>query len=376
MQIKKTLEKLNNLFQKWGLEKDDWSLVGEWALRLRGYDIQPRKGHIDIQVNRRKLPWKVRPGEDSTIPPKNSREFQVFKEFVRQTRFGPHLIPLPLDPCGMGVIVKDSTFYSLPDKNKIRIEKPKAQIIQRVKILKSYVKQGVWDEKKIKRWLDYFQLVKKAAEKKKDEKLIRACQLALKNCEEMKTKFTKSSEIEWKKLGQWKNALLFLYFIYEGEKKNFLTGLGLGKRTEMKNRLYLESKYMVDERDWEYLRNCVQGRIEEDKMFFKKYAAQCYKANQQLLSISEKIKELQNVDSLTNEQLKKFFVQYMEIVESNIPFLDSFVIIDEILAERIQKALFQLLKKRKMKISFLADYLNELTPPKKLVLWFVNTRNF
>lgn len=171
--------------RKWNLRRDDWVLTGEYAWGLQGYKFKPRKGHLDILVDRRKLSWKIKKSDASTIPPKDSLKFQQLREFINKTKFGPHLLPLPIGKVKwqtLGRMKRQSQLYTLPNKRKIRIHKVSKLVEDRANIL---LEIGIhtWDKLKIKRWLEDFAYFKKFAEKKKDRKVAEICGRALKRCE-------------------------------------------------------------------------------------------------------------------------------------------------------------------------------------------------
>lgn len=67
MKIEKVLEKLEELFRKWGLGPNDWILIAHYAMRLLGYKVKLRKGHLNTMVNKDKLPWEA--GEGYVVSP-------------------------------------------------------------------------------------------------------------------------------------------------------------------------------------------------------------------------------------------------------------------------------------------------------------------
>lgn len=188
MKVQKVLEKLEELLAKWNLGQDDWVLAGDYAWRLQGYEFEPRKGHLNIFVDRKTLPWKVGELDETAIPPKNSEGFRQLKEFIKETKFGPHFLPLPVGKFKSHTIekaVKQSQLYTLSNKRKIRIQKVSEAVKDRAIVLLEVGIQ-IWDEPKIKRWLEDFRRFKKFAEKKNDEEVIRTCNSVLKRCREVK----------------------------------------------------------------------------------------------------------------------------------------------------------------------------------------------
>lgn len=72
MKLDKALEKLEELFRKWGLSKDDWILIGPYAEMLQGYEREIREGHFNTILNKDKVWWET--SQNETIPPKDSTD--------------------------------------------------------------------------------------------------------------------------------------------------------------------------------------------------------------------------------------------------------------------------------------------------------------
>jgi phosphohistidine swiveling domain-containing protein len=187
MRFKKVLEKLEELLRGWGISYKDWILGKEYAWQLQGYKIKPRRGHLDVLVRKRKLPWKVRIKEFSAFPPKNSKALKQLKNFIKETGFAPHFLPYPLfgNP-PFETFLKGSQIYVLPNKRKI-------QVLEISKNLKNFadviLRAGkYWDVSQIKRWMRYFERIKKFAEKKNDKKVVKLCKSVIERCKRIKVK--------------------------------------------------------------------------------------------------------------------------------------------------------------------------------------------
>jgi phosphohistidine swiveling domain-containing protein len=191
MKLEKVLEKLDELLSNWRLSRDDWILTGEYAWRLQSYKFQLRKGHLDVFVDREKLPWKVGKLDATAIPPKDSLEFKQLKKFIKQTKFGPHFLPIPIGKVKWQTIKltrKQSYLYSLPNKRKIRIHKVSEAVKMRTKVFLTAGIEG-WSEPKLKRWLHDFIQFKRFAEKKNNKEIVKTSNLAIEKCKEAIEKF-------------------------------------------------------------------------------------------------------------------------------------------------------------------------------------------
>lgn len=111
MKIEEVLEKLEELFRTWNLGTDDWVVTGPYAFKLQGYKVKLREGHLNVLINKAKLWWKTHGME--AFPPKASREFKQFKEWMRATGFDSDLIPK--SPKDMKRLRENSVLYPLPN---------------------------------------------------------------------------------------------------------------------------------------------------------------------------------------------------------------------------------------------------------------------
>ena len=116
MKLEKVLEKLKELFGKWGLEQKDWILVANYAVKLQGYDVRLRKGHFNTIVDKKKLPWNVKEGFE-IFPPKNSIWSKDYIEWMKLTGFETDLIAY--DSRKIKKYLKYSITYKLPNKGSI-----------------------------------------------------------------------------------------------------------------------------------------------------------------------------------------------------------------------------------------------------------------
>jgi phosphohistidine swiveling domain-containing protein len=190
MKLEKVLEKLEELLRGWGLTYKDWVLTGERAWALQSYKISARKAHIDIFVNRKKWPWKTQPEDISTFPSPKSIQFLQLKEFIVKTKFSPHFLPVPLKLKYHPIeeLRKNSKFYILANKKKIRIHKISEDFKDRIKTL---LKEDLsnWKEETVKRWFKNFEQVKRIAERKKDREMIKILNQGLEKLVEIQREF-------------------------------------------------------------------------------------------------------------------------------------------------------------------------------------------
>jgi phosphohistidine swiveling domain-containing protein len=178
MRLKRALEKLKELFGKWGLSEDDWVLIADYAFRLQGYNVKVREGHLNVMINEEKLPWKVslKTKTISIFPPKNSKEAKQYEEWMKTTKFDTDLIPVSSKE--MKEILRNSILYTLPNGEKIRVMKPLAMLKKMEEHLKHCTEEEAGKEKGAY-LLEHVEDCRRAAIEKGDEKLTKECERIL-----------------------------------------------------------------------------------------------------------------------------------------------------------------------------------------------------
>jgi len=121
MGIEEVLENLEELFSQWGICNQDWVFTAQYAFRLLGYDVGVREGHLNIQVNKAKIPWKVGKALE-THPPINTKHSKGCLRFQEKTGFEFDIAPS--NPENFKRKIKYTVHYSLPNGKKIRVQTP------------------------------------------------------------------------------------------------------------------------------------------------------------------------------------------------------------------------------------------------------------
>jgi len=175
--IKDVLEKVYKLYVGWGLIRDNWVLVDEYAFLLQGYDVKAnevRTRHIDTLIEKESWPWHVYNGFRG-IPPIDSKAWREYEEFRKET--GHELDFLIGDE---EMVRRPRTIYKLPNGKEIWVMKP----LEMVKLLYQYALKRLSKidvgKEKLNEWWEKVKIIKIAAIKKGDEILAEYCRNILK----------------------------------------------------------------------------------------------------------------------------------------------------------------------------------------------------
>lgn len=191
MKIKSVLENIEKLFSQWGILAGDWVFTAQYAFRLQGYDVEVRKGHLNIQVKKTKIPWNV--GEAlETHPPLNTKFSKQYLQFERNTGFEFDIAPV--SPKDFKRKAKHTISYTLPNGKKIRVQTPRGGL-EELDIIFSMCNSKGWGEEKGYRVMPAVEDQWRAILKKKEFKLAEAYEKLIKKYEHF-TKPPKSKPLE------------------------------------------------------------------------------------------------------------------------------------------------------------------------------------
>lgn len=215
MRLEIVLEKLEELFRNWGLEKDDWILIANYALKLQGYLYKLRKGHFNTMVNKDKLPWDVKEGYE-IFPPKNSEWTKKLSLWIKSTGFETDLIAYSSQE--LKKYIKYTILYRLTANRVIRLLTMEGNL----KILDDYLvhcnEKEVGKEKGIY-LLKEIENMCKAARKKGDIENVSLSSKILKKYEYLrkKEKYFKKKDKEFKGIVAYKGKVIGKVMIIPGK---------------------------------------------------------------------------------------------------------------------------------------------------------------
>lgn len=183
MKVEKVLVNLEKLLSKWGISNSNWIFAAQYAERLLGYDIKVREGHLNILVNRTRIPWEF--GEDlETYPPADTKYYQQYKNFMNQTGFEFDIVPV--SPREFQKKIKKTVSYPISSSEKILVQTPWGGLDELDYILSKCNREG-WGEEKGFRVYPHLGDIRKAALKKGEKELVDAY-------EKLATKYSKFSK--------------------------------------------------------------------------------------------------------------------------------------------------------------------------------------
>jgi len=191
MELEKVIEKLEKLLRKWGIKRDQWILIANYALKLQGYESKLRKGHFNTILYKEKLPWKVKEGFE-VFPPKNSAWEKDNIKWMKETNFETDLIPY--NSRKVKKYLKYSILYKLPNKRLVRLITMEGNLIS----LNDYLVHCREEEAGIAKGvylLDVIEDLKKASEKKEDKKSVSLANKILKKYAFLKQKKQRKQKI-------------------------------------------------------------------------------------------------------------------------------------------------------------------------------------
>ena len=171
-EIETALIKVSKIFRRWGPTNQDWVVVDEIAYFLQGYEVMGKEmqtRHLDIYVDTEKLPWHPSV-ERSIIPPPNSRFFEKYTEFMKDSGFGLDMLKK-----APGIFEQPVVLYKLKNGNEVQLMEVGAMTRQFwEKTLMHYSLEDVGEEK-VREWLDKLKLIRTAAIKRENRILADDC---------------------------------------------------------------------------------------------------------------------------------------------------------------------------------------------------------
>lgn len=176
MKIEVVLENLEVLFTKWKISTSDWVFTAQYAFRLQRYDVKVRKGHLNIQVKKTKIPWEVGKALE-THPPLNTKFSRQCLQFERKTGFEFDIAPVSSKDFRRKA--KHIISYSLPNGKKIRVQTPRGGL-EELDIIFSMCNDKGWGEEKGYRVMPAVEDQWRAILKKKEFKLAKVYEKLIK----------------------------------------------------------------------------------------------------------------------------------------------------------------------------------------------------
>jgi len=170
---------LANLLKELGMS--DGVIVDQFAYRLIGINIKLEQNWINIVVDKDKLSWTPKQPSLREISLVNHPRYELCEKFRKKFKTALRIIPEDSQ------ILKTLSYqYLLPFGKILNVAYPIKNIQGFTGLVEKYIakeklEKGSFAKKEVLRWIRNTQKVLDYANSKTDRKLIKACQLCLKN---------------------------------------------------------------------------------------------------------------------------------------------------------------------------------------------------
>ena len=128
--------------------------------------------------------------------------------------------------------------------------------------------------------------------------------------------------------------MLFQWYVFEGGKKPYVKS-SLGIDFGFLNQKIVTDGIFIDVNEWAKLEKVLSSRIEKDPDYYQKFINLCYKCADRLIGESEKIGRMQGLQNISDQELLKLYKDYQISVLKSIPFLDTTLVLNNILTKSL-----------------------------------------
>ena len=169
-------------------------------------------------------------------------------------------------------------------------------------------------------------------------------------------------KIKWQLIVKARTALLFEWYVFEGNKaKIFKSSLGI--RFGQVNEKIVSDEISIDLNEWIKLEKILTSKVKKEPRFLKHFIALCYRYSGRLIKTAKQVGKTKKLERVENQKLLYLYKKYQDSVLSLIPFLNSTLVLDNVLKKNIVNLLKNKLKIKRTKEQDLL--LSRLVIPKK-----------
>ncbi|MBU0976256.1 MAG: PEP-utilizing enzyme [Patescibacteria group bacterium] len=124
--INSVLSSLTNLLKDWGIDVNNWMLIGQYPYVLLGYDTPLRDGHFNILLKKDLIPWNFDPSAIEIHPPIESKFFDEYENFTKTTGYNFDLVPF--SKTQFADWIKTSYKYQITSSRTVHIQSEQGSI--------------------------------------------------------------------------------------------------------------------------------------------------------------------------------------------------------------------------------------------------------
>jgi len=145
-------------------------------------------------------------------------------------------------------------------------------------------------------------------------------------------------KIRWQPIVKIKTALLFQWYIFEGNKEKYFKS-SLNLDFGLTNEKIISDEIFIDLNEWAKLEELLTSKAKMQREFLKKFTNLCYRHSDDLIKTAKQINRVKNWQRVKNNQLLSLYRKYQNSVLSLIPFLDTILVLDNVLKKEITNLL-------------------------------------
>lgn len=145
----------------------------------------------------------------------------------------------------------------------------------------------------------------------------------------------KQNKIVWIEILRRRSTLLFSYFARKGESIRVNVKEALGIDFAMPNAKEVDTRIIIDAKSSDKFRSLISDKVKKDSQYFSQHAKRCLIYCERLLTLAQRISETE-VDKLEDKDLRLLYRSYTNRTLELIPFLNSFIFLNDILTEMIK----------------------------------------
>lgn len=144
------------------------------------------------------------------------------------------------------------------------------------------------------------------------------------------------NKIIWVEILRRRGTLLYSYLVHKGESLRENVRKALGIDFSIPNAKQVVTRIIIDASSAEKFRTLIFKELDRNPNYFDQYAINCLAYCKRLLFLAEEVSK-KDVNGFSNGEIKLIYQEYVDRTLELIPFLNSFVLLNDILTEMIRE---------------------------------------